>query len=301
MQIQCPISGGSATLERSIPAQLIIDGYRNDFQIDVASLFNGKREVNIYRSNESDLRFYGPDSVAGDGEFYEELQKFPWYYMEWKWEHQMIKNRLLNSERVLELGCGEGAFLKGIQSICPDSVGLELNDAAVEIAKANGLNVIGQSIQDHSMLNRGMYDVVCSFQVMEHVTDIRSIIEASVACLKSGGKLYISVPNNDSFIKRSTNSLLNMPPHHMNLWDEKSLNKLADYFDLHYDGYELEPLQPYHYQVVASNWVFDTFRPKILAKVVNRIMKWTYAYKLARFWKNSIPGHSIIAIYTKQS
>jgi 2-polyprenyl-3-methyl-5-hydroxy-6-metoxy-1,4-benzoquinol methylase len=268
--------------------------------MDVSGLFNGRSEISIFRSPDSDLRFYGPDSVAGDGPFYEKLQQFPWYYMAWKWEHEALKNRLNHGDQVLELGCGEGAFLQGIKAQCPDSVGLELNEVAVATAQENGLAVYGQSIQEHARMNEGKYDVVCSFQVMEHVTDVKSIVEASITCLKPGGKLYICVPNNDSFIKRSTESLLNMPPHHMNLWDESSLRKLASFFPILYDGYELEPLQPYHYQVVFSNWVFDTFKPRLFAKVLNRFMKVTRLYKLASFWKHRIPGHSIMAIYTKQ-
>lgn len=300
MQVLCPISGGAATVERTIPADFIIRGYKSDYQIDVSALLSGNDLIRVYRSDESGLRFYGPDSTAGDGPFYEQLQRFPWYYMDWKWEHETLKGRLFQGQRVLELGCGEGAFLEGIKGICPDSTGLELNEHAVEQASQRGLNVIGQSIQDHAALNSGKYDVVCSFQVMEHVTDVRSIVDASLRCLKPGGTLYISVPNNGSFIRHSKNSLLNMPPHHMNLWDETSLQNLADFFPMHYDGYELEPLQPYHYQVVASNWVFETFKPRLLAKVVNRLMKLTRTYKLAHFWRNQIPGHSIIAIYTKE-
>jgi len=296
----CPITGGNATHERNVSTQFIIDGYLTNYDIDVAKLFQGKEEISIFKSSQTDLRFFGPNDVAGDGFFYEQLQKYPWYYMEWKWEHSAVKKLLQPGMRVLELGCGEGAFLRGIADKCPDSVGLELNDAAVAAGQATGLNVLADPIQDHARTHPGQYDIVCSFQVMEHVTDIRAIVEASVKCLKPGGKLLISVPNNDSFIKRSENSLLNLPPHHMNLWDANSLEKLAYFFDMSFEGHLIEPLQAYHYPVVTSNWVFDTF-PGILGKMMNRLVKMTKAYKLAGLWRNKIVGHSIISIYTRET
>lgn len=296
----CPITGEYAILEKRVPTKTIIDGYRSDYKIDVESLFKGKTDISIFRSPETHLRFFGPEDIAGDGNFYEKLQSFPWYYMDWKWEHQVIKNLLRPDMKVLEIGCGEGAFLEGIKDVCPNGVGLELNQAATQKAQANGLDVHYEPVQLHADYHAGEYDVVCSFQVMEHVTDIRGIIESSLRCLKPGGKLIISVPNNESFIKYSPDSLLNMPPHHMNLWDSNSLTRISHFFDMNVEGFLYEPIQKYHYQFAMSSWIRSNIKPLLFAKVVNKINKMLRLYKTLHLFRNKIKGHSIIAIYTKE-
>ncbi len=87
-----------------------------------------------------------------------------------------------------------------------------------------------------------------------------------------------------------------MPPHHMNLWGEDSLEKLAEFFTMEFERFLFEPLQPYHYQAAASGWLFDNIKPLIVAKVMNKLMKLTRSYKLARLFSKKVKGHSIIAI-----
>ena len=58
---------------------------------------------------------------------------------------------------------------------------------------------------------------------MEHIYEIKDVLEASVKALKKAGNLIICVPNNDSFIKNDEANILNLPPHHTCLWTKESL------------------------------------------------------------------------------
>jgi len=301
MLMKSPITKKSnVILERKIPSSFIEKEYMSSYSIDVSGILSNAENVGVYRCLDTDFRFYGPSTLAGDAKFYEELQKFSWYYMDWKWEHQQVKDILNDGEKVLELGCAEGTFLERIKEKNIQGSGLELNVAAAKAAQQKGLNVLTQSIEDHSIEYENHYDVVCSFQVMEHIADVQSVIAASVKALKVGGRLMISVPNNSSFIKHSPNSIMNMPPHHMCLWDEKSLSKLQDNFEIKLEGFHYEPLQKYHYPVIWSNWLYKKLPSKLLAKAVNRISRILGLYNLVGLRKNKIIGHSIIAIYTKK-
>ena len=301
MSIASPITGGQhVALEKTIPSKYIIDQYLKSYGINVSDLFRQREKVEVYKCEKSGFRFYGPHDLAGDSAFYESLQQFPWYYMDWKWEHEEVKKLLTPGTSLLEIGCAEGAFIKGIADKEIQSVGLELNVQAAENATKNGLDVRTETIQDHAISHPDTYDVVCSFQVMEHVTDVKGIMEASVKALKPGGRLIISVPNNDSFIKYSPDSILNMPPHHMNLWDEASLARMEKFFDMELLGFRKEPLQPYHYQVVVNNFIERNFSRGIAGKILKKAIKWTRVYKLVGLFKNQIKGHSIIAFYTKK-
>ncbi len=300
MKVSSPITYGSnVVLERTIDPNFIITEYKSSYNIDVAEYFRGLTEIGIFKCKDSGFRFYGPSNIDGNGKFYEQLQQFPWYYMDWKWEHQVVSDMLRKNQDILEIGCAQGAFINGIKDKGCRVVGLELNEEAARKALKNGLQVLTETIQEHSENNEGRYDVVCSFQVMEHIADVKSVIEASVKALRKGGKLMISVPNNNSFIKRSPNSILNMPPHHMNLWDDESLTNIAKVYKLTLDKLVTEPLQKYHYPVVWSNALYRTLPSKFLAKVLNKISVKLGLYNILGLWKNKIVGHSIIAVYIK--
>ena len=286
--------------ERSISCDFIIEEYKKSYAIDVSEYFKGLKTISIYKCEETGFRFYTPANIDGDSFFYEQLQNFPWYYMNWKWEHEVVKNSLNKNDKILEIGSAQGAFIETLKKEGFQITGLELNAKAVAIAKSKGLTVYDETIQKHAFNNKEAYDVVCSFQVMEHIADIKSVIDASIAVLKKKGKLIISVSNNNSFIKNSPNSILNMPPHHMCLWDEFSLTNIQNIFPLTLDKLVYEPLQPYHYNVVWSNWIQSTFKINILVKIINKISIVLQMHKLVSLNKENIIGHSIIAIYTKK-
>jgi len=301
MRVKSPITKKpNVILERKILSSFIKNEYMSSYSIDVSGILSNTEEIGVYRCLDTHFRFYSPTTVAGDAKFYEDLQKHSWYYMDWKWEHQQVKDILDVGEKVLEIGCAEGTFIDRIKDKNIVGVGLELNVAAAKVAQEKGLNVLTQSIEEHAAENENKYDVVCSFQVMEHIADVQSVIAASVKALKPGGRLMISVPNNSSFIKHSPNSIMNMPPHHMCLWDEKSLSNLQDVFDIKLDKFHLEPLQKYHYPVIWSNWLYKNLPSKLMAKAVNKVSRFFGLYKLVGLRKNKIIGHSIIAIYTKK-
>ena len=77
-------------------------------------------------------------------------------------------------------------------------------------------------------------------------------LNSSIDCLKVGGKLFISVPNNNSFLGLDHLNVLNQPPHHMGLWDRKSLYHLQRFFPLRLDDLFLEPPQIYHKEYCTS-------------------------------------------------
>ncbi len=225
----------------------IISKYMHELNIDVSRYFRQLPEIQIYRCNQTGYKFYYPFDISGDSFFYEHLQQYEWYYMPWKWEHEQAAKLIKSGMKVLEVGCGMGGFLKEVSNRVPDIeiTGLELNQSAVERGKSEGLNILAESIEEHAEAHPGTYDLVCSFQVLEHIADVKSFIEGQIKALKKGGKIIVSVPNNRGFLGDSYN-ILNMPPHHMGLWDKISLKKMGDYFGLKYHSTHFEPLQPYH-------------------------------------------------------
>jgi 2-polyprenyl-3-methyl-5-hydroxy-6-metoxy-1,4-benzoquinol methylase len=294
------ILSGSTRIVDVVEVETLIKDYQNSFKLDISRFFNGISEVIIYQCIQTGYKFYYPFDITGDSDFYKHLQQFDWYYMPWKWEHNITKKLLSGNEKILEIGCGGLGFVENLFKSGYDITGLELNEESIVKANKLGVNVLNETVQAHATNNFEIYDLVCSYQVLEHISEVNSFIKSQINCLKKGGKLIISVPNNDSFLKLNKGGILNFPPHHMGLWNKKSLTSLADLFDLKIDKVFFEPLQEYHldwyintminYKInknKMTRFIFEKFK---LKKIYTRIIK-----KI----KGKIHGHSIMVIYTK--
>jgi 2-polyprenyl-3-methyl-5-hydroxy-6-metoxy-1,4-benzoquinol methylase len=186
------------------------------------------------------------------------LQKFDWYYLADKYEYTFARDFIKSSDSVLEIGCGKGVFAQKISA--KTYLGLEFNQKAIDNAVGDGLLVLKESIQTHAAANPRKYDVVCAFQVLEHVAEINSFISSSLACLKVGGLLIYSVPSADTFLTLVTNYILNMPPHHISWWSDQCLTNVADIFNLNVLAIRHEKLATLHRRWYASTIVLASFR-----------------------------------------
>ncbi|MFH0854065.1 MAG: class I SAM-dependent methyltransferase [bacterium] len=306
MNIKSPITQSNNTaFEKSISVEWIIEKYKKNLHIDVSKFFAGLKKIEIYKCLDTGYRFYHPFCISGDGKFYEDLEKLPWYYPDWKWEHSIAESLIKHSDKILEIGCAYGNFLEKMHKNGFECAGLELNESAVKDGIKKGLKILNQSIQNHSKENNEKYDIVCSFQVAEHIADIQKFLEDSISALKHNGKLIISVPNNDSLLFKCNDDLmLNYPPHHMGLWDINSLISLQKYFNLQIEGIYIEPLQSYHFGFAKA----ETER-KFIKQTKN---KYGIIYSLLKPLSKKfidlnavaltkyIIGHTIMAVYVKK-
>jgi len=303
--VENPLTGSTnVVLEEELKAELLIRMYQGKFEIDVGYLFDGVEVVSIFRCVETGYRFYYPFSTAGDEKFYKHFGKYDWYYLSWKWEHEECLNFINQGDRVLEVGAGNGNFLEGLKRLINVvGTGLELNGDAVSRAKEKGLHMVNQSIEDHASKHPNKYDVVCSFQVLEHIAHVKLVIEAMIKCLRPGGKLIISVPNNDSFIKDNplSSKILNTPPHHMGLWNMDSLTAMCKIFPLDLIEARIEPLQPaqmdtYQYTVVKK----ILFNSDLLVRIYWKLRLHLLLRPLIRKFSSEITGHSILCVYSRK-
>lgn len=298
------IENSSVEYQSKIPKKRLINEYKTRFNIDISEIFSSTNSIELYKCKKSCYKFYVPFNIAGNSEFYEKLQKLDWYYMPWKWEHQICDELISEGNKILEIGSGKGDFLRTIYKKHKDiqCVGLELNESSV--TSENNIEIINRRIEDYCVDNEGYFDLVCSFQVLEHIPNVNSFLKSSIKCLKNNGLLAISVPNNDSFIKHDSFNILNMPPHHMGLWKRESLKMIADQFNLELLKIEYEPLQDYHF-----NWYLDIMITKWfgkhVAKHVIKLIKLTSIRKMLINYiqnrANKIRGHTIMIILRKTS
>lgn len=301
--IKSPFTDQAAVLEKRISPFVIEQGYRSNYNIEVRNLLQGK-EIQLYRCETTGFRFFYPLDIAGDGQFYSKLQKYDWYYRPWKWEHEFCKRIIRKGSKILEVGCAKGDFLRRIkEDLGVEVVGLELNKEAIAEGERDGtlqgIHIVDETIQDHAKSNKGRYDLVCSFQVLEHIPDVSSFLQAKIDCLKENGRLVIAVPNNDSFIKFDEGDSLNQPPHHMGLWNPDSLKSLEEIFNIKLIKIYFEPLQEIHFQwfyFVQIRRIYT--RSKFIGKVIEKLTQSFYKPFL-RLSRSFIKGHTMIAVFEK--
>jgi 2-polyprenyl-3-methyl-5-hydroxy-6-metoxy-1,4-benzoquinol methylase len=302
-KVLSPITLKEAKQTEEVSIKRIIDLYSSDFGMDVTKQFEDTTNLYLYECLDTKFRFFYP-FCDGDASFYEELQaKQKLYYPPWKWENQVAYDYAEPSSKVLDIGCGAGFFLAKVKKDkqC-EILGLEFNEKAMQRCIENNVNVKNESIQSFAERNTASQDLITFFQVLEHITDIKSFIHAATKALKNGGSLVIGVPNNDPYLYHSLyGTTLNLPPHHAGLWNGESLAKLGPIFNL-----KVEKIveQPHNIQSFFANWYryskslfFSTSSDNIAKKII-ALPSIFFKILLAPF-KNKLKNNTIVAIYKK--
>ena len=226
----CPLTGSRAIqVLEEFPTSLLVECYQRDLGINVASEFLEVQSLQLCRSLDSHLMFFYP-AVVGSSSFYEHLQQFDWYYPADKVEYQRAAKWIHAGDRVLDIGCGAGQF----STYIPEASyhGLDPHRLPEINSRHGEPSILSETVSSHAISHSKTYDVVCAFQVLEHMEDPRTFLTAALECLKPNGLLILGVPNAESYITRIPNFVLNAPPHHLTWWTDKALCHLADHFQL---------------------------------------------------------------------
>ena len=307
-EIKCILCHNDQTsIIESIDTSRLVSLYEKRAGIDVRKYFN-TAVIEYVSCNHCGLKFYWPQAI-GDGRFYDQLQNISDYYLKEKAEFNEAAKFVKETDTVLEIGCGEGLFANHIKSKC--FTGLEFSDDAIRKAKERRLKILKQSIQEHAVQNQGKYDVVCYFQVLEHVQHPGFFISESLKCLRPGGKLFIAVPSEDSFINEVSNFYLNMPPHHAARWTDEALKRIAALFNLEVIHLFHEQLHSAHSRFFATTRLFKGLnnffkRPRKTidagfgGKILYGIAVLASYLALPFLIRKNIQGQSVLIIFSKK-
>lgn len=271
MIVLSPITNSpDVTLLKVIQVEQLVHDWMQKFQINIGGELHAYEEIYLYQCNQTKLKFFYPLDIAGSAKLYVELEEHSKYYLPDRWEHQVALRDLSIYKNILEIGAASGYFIRNAIEEGLNIRGIELNQLAVSKAQEEGLPVEVIGLQDAAGLYERSLDAVCSFQVLEHVSEPRKFIEWSIQMLKPGGILIFCVPNSESFIKHEYN-LLDMPPHHLTRWSEETFRALESIFPIKLEKVAFEPLASYHTlgYVSAYSYYFRSKFP-LLRLMLNR-------------------------------
>ena len=298
--MKCPLcQSPTAAPVTTISTENLQRSWLKTLQIDIIDEIEGYEQVSLYKCAKCHLRYFDP-GLAGSDKLYAQLQMFDWYYMPDKWEHRAALQDIHKEDRVLEVGCGRGAFVRRLVNLGTDVTGIELNEKAATEAQESGLPVFVKSLKDLANERAGTFDVVCHFQVLEHVPNPSEFLKCCIQLLKPKGRLLLCVPNNDGFIQLDRHNLLNQPPHHITQWSAHVFRIFPILFPLVCKRICYEPLAEYHLDWFI-NLQFSRL-PKI--RGISWRMRSSFEKILLPFIRHSriyriVRGHSIYVAYSK--
>jgi len=227
----CPVCGGTDfKTNLSVPWEKVHRIYQMQYGDDVARWVPAAGQMRLLRCLSCDL-FFSPGTEEGRPGYYAALSSSPSlgfdYYPHHRAAFDVAVRHIPEAAKVLDVGCGAAWFSDTIPG--REYTGLEFNQVGVDAARARGVHVEMESVADHAGRLGPMYDVVCAFEVLEHVADPLGFLQGCCAVLRPGGKLILSVPSADSFYPFVVNELLNLPPHHLTRWTDAALANLKDH------------------------------------------------------------------------
>lgn len=97
--------------------------------------------------------------------------------------------------RVLDIGCGEGATLRALDTFAPhvDAIGCDLSSERVTIARSHGMEAV---VADCAILPwpDAHFDLVITRHVIEHVDNEQTMLNEAARVLQPNGLLYLETP-----------------------------------------------------------------------------------------------------------
>ncbi len=107
----------------------------------------------------------------------------------------------LAGKKVLDVGCGGGILSEAMAQRGAEVTGIDMGEAPLKVAKLHGLES-GVKINYRQITVEALadempesFDLVTCMEMMEHVPDPASVVNACARLLKPGGRLFLSTLN----------------------------------------------------------------------------------------------------------
>jgi SAM-dependent methyltransferase len=144
---------------------------------------------------------------------------------------KVLKTYVLDQGKILDLGCGNGTLLQLAKKFGPSSWELHANDLSDEMmSKLNQMGFKTHSCRAEDIQLRDYFDAIILNQVIEHFSDVHTLMKTCERLLKPSGVLIIETPSTDGLdAKIFKNKYWGgyHTPRHFYLFNENLLIRLA--------------------------------------------------------------------------
>lgn len=302
MMAGCPLCG--STQARELERYRFDDiwaGLESDWAVCLSAhvrAAHAPEEFTTARSCEDcGLEWFAP-AVPGDARFYRELMRSTNYVAD-RWEFEVLASRVARTDRIVDLGCGDGSLVRRIAPHVARAVGVDTNADAIERLRSAGCEGSAEGFASFAAREAGAFDVVCAFQIAEHLANVEVLMAPARAMLRPRGRLFLSVPNRERAGRQPLESL-DLPPHHLSRWAPPQLESLARIRGL--DLVRVLHSPPLYGDLARALEVrFMRRRSPGFARVARRVLLGSHRHALlahtGSYTRAGITGHTLLAEY----
>lgn len=136
--------------------------------------------------------------------------------------------------RLLDVGCGSGAYGASLIRLGWQVDGIEANAGAAARARQAGLSLQAGAAETAD-LSATAYDAITLWHTLEHLNDPLAVLQRLRPVLRPGGRLLVEVPNADGWVARATGAAwlhLDLPRHRFH-FTPASLRLILDLAGFH--------------------------------------------------------------------
>jgi 2-polyprenyl-3-methyl-5-hydroxy-6-metoxy-1,4-benzoquinol methylase len=203
--------------------------------------------------------------VAGDATFYNLAYTSEGYPRD-KWDFSRTLSALqtmdTKGKSALEVAAGNGFFLDKIVGALFERakvVATEYNEGSIKNLKSKGYTAFRDDIRASAFDDKkAAFDFIFLFQVVEHMTDLAMLFNRLRMLIRTGGSVFITVPNQvRTIFQEASNSLLDMPPNHVGRWTPAAFRAIT-----HRHGFKVvtHEVEPFNYSVFLKTDIFYSHR-----------------------------------------
>lgn len=197
-----------------------------------------------------------------------------------------------NNLRALDVGAGLGKCMVALRRAGFEVSGIEASDTFYQVAiQKTGISKSQLQLAaiEDAVLDSNYFDFITFGAVLEHLYDPSGAIQRAMRWLKPGGLIHVEVPSSAWLVSKIGNLFYRMigtdyvtnlspmhPPYHMYEFSLLS-------FQLH--------ARNNHYEIAHhQHYVCQTFMPKFLDPILNRIMMITNTGMQLEVWLRKLPA-----------
>lgn len=133
------------------------------------------------------------------------------------------------TNKILDVGCGIGYFLIEAKKRGWEVYGTELSTESANICTQKEINIKKGTLNAENY-SAEMFDIITSFEVIEHINNPRIELKHFNTILRRGGLVYVTTPNFNSMLRYRLKAAYNIItyPEHLTYYTPKTLETIFE-------------------------------------------------------------------------